>query len=451
MPRRRQQVTQSQGHHRPQHQENQQPPAAVIAAAGAANDARRFTASDQTVHLNDSIIDCSGEVIVHGDRNRITGGTNLTVHGDGNVIGDILDYDGGFEILYAQLEQMQEQIRNGGELFHAKKCIVHGNNNTVHVSDASIQGDFNTVHGASSDVLGNSNIIKDGSYSTVRGNHNIISNANGAEVNGNENNIDGISYGEVNGDSNTINDSDCVTVVGNNNNITESSFASVRGNSNRVSGDNVSCVGDHNTVQGSWCDASGNNNIVSGHNSRARGGINNTIDGEAADVMMRRRQEEIERRLNEHLQGMQEGRLQIHDLIDNQNLLMNLQFQHHQEQIEQHRSVLHHQLEQGANAWDRHALQVQRAREQIRHALVANTTAAPKIQMKLRGDDEASTDTNKDVCFVCHDNKAVVASFCCGKLTSCISCSKILYEDKDVGEVSCLNCREVVRNVARIS
>ena len=79
------------------------------------------------------------------------------------------------------------------------------------------------------------------------------------------------------------------------------------------------------------------------------------------------------------------------------------------------------------------------------------------IQMSLRGQDEEvkgseeGGDDKSDICFICHGNKAVVASFCCGKLTTCLACTRTMYEGKAVGSVQCLNCRANVQHVARIS
>mmetsp|Transcript_60805 Transcript_60805/g.148943 ORF Transcript_60805/g.148943 Transcript_60805/m.148943 type:complete len:161 (+) Transcript_60805:165-647(+) len=82
----------------------------------------------------------------------------------------------------------------------------------------------------------------------------------------------------------------------------------------------------------------------------------------------------------------------------------------------------------------------------------SNRNTEENIQMNLRGaDEEVSDSAYEEVCMLCNSKKAcVVSSFCCGKRTTCVSCSREWYQNKLIGQVKCLNCNENVEHVVRV-
>ena len=71
------------------------------------------------------------------------------------------------------------------------------------------------------------------------------------------------------------------------------------------------------------------------------------------------------------------------------------------------------------------------------------------IELDLRGTD-SKTDDEERICVVCYKNEPVVMSTCCLKVNTCMACAHVLYDNKVVGEVTCMNCRKNVTRVYRI-
>ena len=268
-------------------------------------------------------------------------------------------------------------------------------NDTI-FEDASltIHGDRNIIRAPCATVYGSGNAIN-GDSAQVTGYNNTVT-SNHATVDGTQNNVNGSR----------------LHVRGNDNHVT-GNYATVHGNHNTVDGDNATVTGDNNKV-------SGNSNVVRGENAVAYGGSNNTVNGILSEQEQPQRQ---------HLSsGVQQLGPSSPD------------------QVHQHLPAPDRILQEAPEPFQvSQTLPAPGQVPQQRHL----TTQL--IKLKLRGDDEESTDENGEICHCCRVNKAVVASFCCGKLTACLACTRALYEGKAVGEGKCLSCQGLVEHAVRIS
>jgi hypothetical protein len=388
--------------------------------------ADRNQQQQRIIRCNGSTVAAESGDLVIGDRNIITG-KGFSVQGNENRIREYYTYEPVNEVhhtlTFAQL--LANPVTH---------LTVQGNGNHITSNQVSVTGHENEIHGRNARVTGDRNGIV-GSSPEVRGHNNHVIGRN-ANVTGNSNKVEE-SNPSVQGDSNRVVGRNA-NVTGNHNTV-EGSNPDVRGHHNHVTGRNARVTGDRNTVDGSNATAQGDNNTVSGRYSSAMG-RNNTVDGFPAEEADQRRRESREQRL-QHLQAAQRNnQLGFAEAME----LSTLVAQQRQDQTMQ---LFRQQLGQ---------LNVQQAPAQLRQPLrprqasPAPPQQQPVIQLSLRGEDEALTDENDTECLICRENKAVVLSICCAKLTSCIACARTLYEGKTVGQVRCMNCREEVQHVMRI-
>ena len=275
---------------------------------------------------------------------------------------------------------------------------VIGDNNAIDSNCSEVYGNGNTVSATSVTVRGNGNTVT-GAFANVEGNHNTVSGSI-ARVVGHNNRVSG-TYAKVRGNNNAVSGGN-VTVEGSNNNVS-GDYSSVRGNNNVVGGSNVS--------------ARGNSNRITGECAHVRGGTNNTVNGLAPEVARQQEQQRLHQQIQSSLQEARNNLLSTWRPLN---------------------QPLHSTNHNGA-------VQIGQ-----RQQLLSRGQVQQQIQLNLRGQDERS-DENGDACMLCLDNKAVVASFCCGKQAVCVGCARDLYQGKLVGDEACLNCRGTVSNVARIS
>ncbi|KAL3931434.1 MAG: hypothetical protein SGARI_004210, partial [Bacillariaceae sp.] len=357
--------------------------------------------------------------------------------------------------------------------------IIRLNHSTIGNSYVTIYGNGNVITGSSVTVFGDNNQIQS-SYSEVTGNGNTV-NGFSASVNGDRNRVTG-SYSEVTGNGNTVNGSSA-SAYGDRNRVT-GSYSSVQGNDNVVSGTSASATGNRNTVSGSFSEATGDNNTISGESCSANGnhnqlsgqwanatGSNNVIDGVPAEQAVQQEIENAQRRVQQLQQVSQQRSLSTDEFMEHSLLAMAIQSRQQLNQLQQLSQQMlsgsfasifpSHDVQQAVPAFTAAPPRVQQAPQQqrqtsVRQHSVASSQPQPAattlIQLNLRGEDEEvveSSDENHEnenarACLICMANKAVVASFCCGNRTTCLACSRKLYQDKEVGKVKCMNCRAVV-------
>jgi len=397
----------------------------------------RPAVSGETLRLSNATIEGSDNTVygnnntIVGKNNKIQGNDNHAVIQEGN--------DSGLLDVNQQVAMMNQLHRQGTVAVHVignrntttiingtflvwGDVIVDGDNNEIHVSYAKVTGHSNTIHGGDAKVVGNQNTIH-GTYVEVTGNHNTIHGGD-AKVKGHRNQVMG-TYSEVTGKRNVV----------------EGNDSRATGNHNTVRGTWVKATGDHNAVEGDHARAYGNNNAVSGHDCEATGGADNTINGVPAEQAAELERARALPRLQELQQQVaQQQQLPATELLELQSLQM-------REQIRQHQLASSIQLNQ---IFQQQLHQIALGAPAAAVAAPATTTMQRHIQMTLRGQDEAENDENGNVCFICHANKAIVASTCCGKITTCLACSRTMYQNKMVGQVPCINCRADVEHVLRI-
>jgi hypothetical protein len=266
-----------------------------------------------------------------------------------------------------------------------------------------LYGNDNVIHKTRPTVIGNNNTINSHD-ATVTGSHNTV-NGNRAIVRGDNNHVTG-NLTTVCGEYNTI----------------RGRNAAVEGGRNHVTGDCAMVLGNRNTVTGEYASARGSNNTVTGLNATSAtngAGRNNIVNGVPIEQQQQRPTE------MEHfpaMQGIQDPRPPLSTLQATFQPYLPVPLQ------QLHLSIPQQQQQQ----------------QQL----------PPKqpIKLTLRGHDEECTDNeNGDTCLCCLNNKAIVASACCGKLTACLACTREMYEYTMVGETKCLNCQGFVEHMIRIS
>ncbi|KAL3906955.1 MAG: hypothetical protein SGARI_003766 [Bacillariaceae sp.] len=325
--------------------------------------------------------------------------------------------------------------------------LIRLNDSAIGNSYVTIHGNGNTITGTNVTVVGDNNRIQS-SYSTVTGNGNTVTG----------------SSDTVNGDRNTVNGDYCG--VQGNDNVVSGTSAHAGGNRNTVNGSYSHATGDNNTMSGPNCSADGNDNQLSGVWANATG-RNNTIDGVPAEQAMQQEMENAQRRVQQLQQVSQQRSLNIDESMEYNRLTMGIQMRQLRQQSQQMLSssiasmAQAFTVQQTVPTFTAAPPRVQQAPQQQRQTSVRQhfPAATTLIQLNLRGQDEEvveSSDENLEnenarACLICMANKAVVASFCCGNRTTCLACSRKLYQDKEVGKVKCMNCRAVVERVSRIS
>ena len=326
---------------------------------------------------------------------------------------------------------------------------VHLSNSIIEGSSLKIFGDNNTIRSFYGEIVGNNNVI-DGSSVNVTGNGNRITSFYG-KVTGNHNHIKGSSP-EATGNHNTV-EGNYATVTGNNNRV-DSGNSTVKGNDNHVTGKYVDVEGHRNTVDGDNASVAGNHNVVTGQDVSISRGNSNTVNGVPAEEERQRRREHLQRELqNLHNQEANltiQQQLRMHTLQMRQNLL-EMQDQgpgpNLLETLQRQQELLNDQLQQ--------IRPVAPARRRRATRGAANATDDNSmIKLTLRGEDtvwDEDTDLVGSKCLCCWTNQANVAGTCCGKLMACISCTKSLYEGKQVSpENKCLSCQAPMRHCLRI-
>jgi hypothetical protein len=214
-------------------------------------------------------------------------------------------------------------------------------------------------------------------------------------------------------------------------------------------------------VQGNHADTSGDRNRVTGENATVDdGGLDNTVNGIPAGE---ERENRAERRWN-RIQELQQRQLNIEESFELAILGDQEMIQLHRQMIELHRQInqlfpnLFQQQAPIQNNQEVQNNQVQHEPQLQRRSVSSPFAPRSSIKLTLRGndeelkDDENNNDENyTEVCYCCHVKKAVVASVCCGKLATCLACTRKLYEGHLVGEKKCMNCQGVVEHLVRIS